>query len=1350
MKKFILFFCTFLSVVFLSNAQTGPAGVGNNTGSSELRVWLKANEGIIFNSDDSVSVWEDQSGYNHHANVFGTATFPVLISDGYNGFPTLNFTGNTDQRLEIVDATSLDQSGDYTLFTVINPRQGADAEPYIISKFENFSFTHYHLGLENDNQLFSLHGSPGGALRSTATTALDTSGTGYYLVNTEVSFDGVDSDINFYLNGNLDNTGSLAGINANNSRSLFIGGGQRGSVVRRYAGKMAEVIIYNRTLNLVERILVENYLEAKYGGTDTANLFDIPNDKYAQPADSTYATSVVGIGRENSTNHTQSFGDGLRIRNRDFLQDDGDYVMFGYESLTNEIVTTDLPENTSERWSRDWFIDIRDVGTANGRVDMIFDFSEGGIAATPTDEYVLLYRAIPSGDYEIITASTSINSDQVTFVMDVGDLNSTGYYTLGKYQRQAGSAKGYTLNGTSSINTNYTTTLPSKLSVSAWFRLDNLSTVQAIIGKGNSDADEELALLINTNGSIRFDVDNSGQTSVPGLINAGEWYHIFATKDGGALNCWINGVLVTWQTANSVAATTTNLSVTIGSARNNTIGFSGQLDEVILWGTLVSETGKTVEEIVREWMCKTVDSDHPNSNNLLFYYRFDELVNTIPLDFSRNNNQPTLINTPAFVDSGAAIGDESVSNYGSLDTTLTGLNGEVIQVNNLTGTPDGFHIYRVDRSPNTVTTDLNALDSTQYWGVFVTGGTSPTYDFTYNFVGNPLAGDENQNRLAERDDNTIASWTNTATSPDKQNNTVAFNDNIRGEYILGFDGTASAGSGPGSFQSVQLDGADDFIDLGSGMSFGTADFSFEVWFKVDDFAGSANQVLVSKGISTLGTPANAGFSVLLVDDMANTTFDVRFQIRDASNPLVEATTTDLEEGEWYHLAGRRTGTEITLYINGILVDTQNSGVTYDVDSNVPLGLGAFLEPSSVSNFFKGKIDEFRLWTALVSPTNIQNWMCKKLNPSHPDYTDLISYNRFDLSSGTNSPDRAGVFNATLSTEAGDVPVFDFSGAPLGDEVVVDFGSPTSLQLSSSRSTFDINVTASFPQGVIIYQNAEAPQGTTLPADIFFLDPEYYGVFATGPITYTATYDYSSNDFFLIESELRLLYRENGESATWTDDEGMPNYTQDEGANTFTITGLTGTELALSGEDGALPITLLSFDAEVFEADAIKLDWVTVNETNNQFFDIERSTDGLRFTRIGRLDGAGNSNSILSYDFIDRNPVVGLNYYRLRQVDFDGRFSFSPIEVIYWNGGGDLAIKTYPNPGTDQITLELPQSLSENTPLRVYNQLGKLIDYQVVNSSETQAQIDVHHWAAGIYFLEFFFEGKLHRLKVIKI
>ena len=105
----------------------------------------------------------------------------------------------------------------------------------------------------------------------------------------------------------------------------------------------------------------------------------------------------------------------------------------------------------------------------------------------------------------------------------------------------------------------------------------------------------------------------------------------------------------------------------------------------------------------------------------------------------------------------------------------------------------------------------------------------------------------------------------------------------------------------------------------------------------------------------------------------------------------------------------------------------------------------------------------------------------------------------------------------------------------------------------------------------------------------------------------------------------------------------------------------------------LPVEWLSFEGELAEGEVL-LHWSTATETNNAYFEIERSTDGMEFSPIGRVEGALESTTTREYQFRDRNPLPGLNYYRLRQVDLDGQAGFSKILSVENKEIGHISLK----------------------------------------------------------------------------
>ncbi|MBK7684102.1 MAG: hypothetical protein IPJ26_17320 [Bacteroidetes bacterium] len=98
--------------------------------------------------------------------------------------------------------------------------------------------------------------------------------------------------------------------------------------------------------------------------------------------------------------------------------------------------------------------------------------------------------------------------------------------------------------------------------------------------------------------------------------------------------------------------------------------------------------------------------------------------------------------------------------------------------------------------------------------------------------------------------------------------------------------------------------------------------------------------------------------------------------------------------------------------------------------------------------------------------------------------------------------------------------------------------------------------------------------------------------------------------------------------------------------------------ALAMNATPLPVLLLSFDAKLTSNRHVKCEWSTLTETSNDYFVVKRSNNGYDFIDVGIRDGAGNSSAFLNYAFIDEYTPYEIPYYRLKQVDFDGQFTFS--------------------------------------------------------------------------------------------
>lgn len=259
---------------------------------------------------------------------------------------------------------------------------------------------------------------------------------------------------------------------------------------------------------------------------------------------------------------------------------------------------------------------------------------------------------------------------------------------------------------------------------------------------------------------------------------------------------------------------------------------------------------------------------------------------------------------------------------------------------------------------------------------------------------------------------------------------------------------------------------------------------------------------------------------------------------------------------------------------------------------------------------------------------------------------------------------------------------------------------------------------------IVMQNITPPNGTgDLTSDL------------GASTSWSWTYDASLNTFsgtqtspigFLYSEEITVCFdvtgnslcpvEENGFTATGYIMVGEDGNATDNIASSFTCTS----------EALTLPVELTSFNATKNGKVSV-LDWTTANEINNSHFDIERSSDGIRYSKIGEVEGKGNTNSKSDYSFVDESPVTGTNYYRLNQKDYDGKSTLSEIRILSFEAETSASkIQIFPNPVIDYVQIE---SNVESTTLKVYDVSGKLAYSRSINA---HGIVNTNDFTAGTY------------------
>ena len=164
----------------------------------------------------------------------------------------------------------------------------------------------------------------------------------------------------------------------------------------------------------------------------------------------------------------------------------------------------------------------------------------------------------------------------------------------------------------------------------------------------------------------------------------------------------------------------------------------------------------------------------------------------------------------------------------------------------------------------------------------------------------------------------------------------------------------------------------------------------------------------------------------------------------------------------------------------------------------------------------------------------------------------------------------------------------------------------------------------------------------------------------------------------------------------------------------------------SGEPVPLPVKLVNFYANVVEG-KVKTNWQTINEYNTDRFIVEHSTDATTFSTIGSLPA---SNSLLgnNYSFIHINPLQGINYYRLKILDNDGKFSYSSVLKI--NLSRSLNFHIYPNIAHNFVIAEHPASDLAN--IQIMDMSGRIIQYIQTEKNKLQTRLSVNDLKGGTY------------------
>ncbi len=191
-------------------------------------------------------------------------------------------------------------------------------------------------------------------------------------------------------------------------------------------------------------------------------------------------------------------------------------------------------------------------------------------------------------------------------------------------------------------------------------------------------------------------------------------------------------------------------------------------------------------------------------------------------------------------------------------------------------------------------------------------------------------------------------------------------------------------------------------------------------------------------------------------------------------------------------------------------------------------------------------------------------------------------------------------------------------------------------------------------------------------------------------------------------------------------DGTGNFSATATMNFSTLSGTVGTG-PFHSSLFVIPVELTSFDAKAAN-NTVKLNWLTASERNNAYFNVERSANGRDWSTVGQVKGNGTTAKPTNYAFADETPLATVNYYRLKQVDVEGKSSYSATVSVNFKGNGKQ-LSVFPNPANDRLNLVSDRFDTEGV-VEIYDLSGRLVQ----SVQNTATQLDISRLNAGLYQL----------------
>lgn len=274
-----------------------------------------------------------------------------------------------------------------------------------------------------------------------------------------------------------------------------------------------------------------------------------------------------------------------------------------------------------------------------------------------------------------------------------------------------------------------------------------------------------------------------------------------------------------------------------------------------------------------------------------------------------------------------------------------------------------------------------------------------------------------------------------------------------------------------------------------------------------------------------------------------------------------------------------------------------------------------------------------------------------------------------------------------------------------------------------------------------------------------VDSPPINISALGAVTITVTVISVGTDIHEETDHVDFTYTVDGIPTTLSvnDDFGTQTWTPTVSGNSLTLSvcldnnsidelyRLTNVSTNLGS---VLPIELISFFASAMDNKKVLINWRTATEINNDYAVVERSSDGIIFKAIGKVEGQGTTFESQDYQFIDESPFEGINYYRLRQVDYDGREEIHKVISIFIEDNS-RQVKIYPNPVGQNSDILLSKPFREDAKVQVFSIDGAIVFQGILPADDKNIEIPLESLLSGYYILKITSEGWSVNEKFVK-